>query len=410
LRNTQFSPPGNQQDFSSLPPVPDPASNPQRLYTQAFFTMAMANFLILSSFSTFFLFPLFIIKHGGDDIDIGVTMGAFSLASVICRPWTSEMIDRIGRKKSYTIGCLQMSVLPLAYLLLHGDIRAFYLPLLAIRIVHGMGFAVCLTAVFTYITDLIPNGRLNEGLGIFGVSGLIGTAVGPATAELVIDGFGFSTLFIAAGLMATFALLIHLPLSDTLVHNSSPNQTSFFAVLKIRRMALVALLAVLFGFGLAASNGFVSPFASERQIPFVSMYYLAYSGSAVLTRVFGGRLADRLGEDRVIPYALILAGLGLAILVFLEGSLILVVAGLLGGCGHGFLYPALNVLAVRDMPAAIRGKITGAFTGSIDAGAFAGSIILGFVGQAAGFQVLFLVAGGALLSAFVLYRWGRVID
>jgi MFS family permease len=371
--------------------------------------MALANFLVLSSFSTFFLFPLFILKNGGDDVDIGVTMGAFTFASVVCRPWISEMIDRIGRKKSYTIGCSIMSVLPLGYLLFHGDIRDFYLPLLAIRIIHGMGFAICLTAVFTYITDLIPDGRLNEGLGIFGVSGLIGTAFGPAVAELVIDGFGFQELFIIAGVMAAFALLIHLPLSETLVHDPCSNNTSFFGVLKIRKTALVAVLAALFGFGLAGSNGFVSPFASERKIAFVSVYYLAYSGSAVLTRVLGGRQADRLGEDRIIPYAMVLTGLGLVSLVLLEGNLILVLAGLLGGCGHGFLYPGLNVLAIRDVRAPDRGKVTGVFTGSIDAGVLVGSIVLGFVGESAGFQVLFLAAGCALLIAFGLYRWTRIL-
>jgi len=240
------------------------------------------------------------------------------------------------------------------------------------------------------------------------VSGLVSTAAGPAVAEVVIDQFGFPTLFLSAGLMAMLALLIHLPLSETLVHGSSRSSTSFLGVLKMRRIALVAMLAVLFGFGLAASNGFVAPFASEREIPFVSVYYLAYSGSAVLTRVLGGRVADRLKEDRIIPCAMILTGLGLTGLAFLRGSRILILAGLLGGCGHGLLYPSLNVLAIRDMPAVMRGKITGVFTGSIDAGVFAGSIILGFVGQSAGFPVLFLTAGCALFTAVVLYRWGRV--
>ena len=111
--------------------------------------MALANFLILSSFSMFFLFPLFVLNHGGNEVDIGVIMGAFTLASVVCRPWISEMIDRLGRKKSYTVGCLKMSVLPLAYLTFQGDLTAFYLPLLGVRIIHGMGFAICLTAAFT---------------------------------------------------------------------------------------------------------------------------------------------------------------------------------------------------------------------------------------------------------------------
>jgi MFS family permease len=59
---------------------------------------------------------------------------------------------------------------------------------------------------------------------------------------------------------------------------------------------------------------------------------------------------------------------------------------------------------VRDEPAWIRGKITGIFTGGIDAGVLGGSILLGFVGEWAGFQSLFLLAGLALFSGLGVFR------
>ena len=74
------------------------------------------------------------------------------------------------------------------------------------------------------------------------------------------------------------------------------------------------------------------------------------------------------------------------------------------GCGHGLLYPALNANAIRGEPQAVRGKITGAYTGSIDAGAFVGSMMLGYVGELAGFQALFLAAGAAVLCAIFIFR------
>ncbi|MDH3998886.1 MAG: MFS transporter, partial [Desulfuromonadales bacterium] len=66
--------------------------------------MAVANLCHTASFSTFFLLPLYLLAHNGDQSDVGVVMGVFALASALCRPWISEMIDRIGRKRSYTIG------------------------------------------------------------------------------------------------------------------------------------------------------------------------------------------------------------------------------------------------------------------------------------------------------------------
>ena len=139
-------------------------------------------------------------------------------------------------------------------------------------------------------------------------------------------------------------------------------------------------------------------------MPVISLYYISYSSSAVLTRLIGGRLADRIGEDGIIPNALILTGAGLLFLILLEGNVILILSGLMSGCGHGFLFPCLNSLALRDEPAHIRGKINGVFTGGIDAGVFLGSIMLGYIGEWAGFRVLFLVAGVSFLPGLWIYR------
>ena len=165
-----------------------------------------------------------------------------------------------------------------------------------------------------------------------------------------------------------------------------------------------AMLAVLFGFGLSASGSFVSPFAKEQAVVFISLYFLCYSSAAVTTRLLGGRLADRVGEERIIPYALVLTGVGLMMLIFLGGSVVLALSGFLSGCGHGFLFPCLNTLAIRNEPIEIRGKINGVFTGGIDAGAFVGSVILGYIGEWAGFPTLFLAAGLAFFIGLWIYK------
>ena len=373
-------------------------------YSGTFLAMAAANLACLSSFGTFFLFPLFITAHGGDQVDIGIIMGAFALSAVLCRLWISDMIDRIGRKKSYAAGSLIMTIMPAAYLFFRGPLDSFYLPLILVRVAHGIGFAICITAAFTYIADIIPKERLNGGLGMFGISGLVGSAIGPVIAEIVIDRAGFNLLFIVASAMSCIGLIVQYPLKETYAHVLKTAESSFFLVLQKRRVFVTAAIALLFGIGLAAANGFVAPYASQRRIPFISLYYIAYSFGAIVTRLAGGNFVDRLGEDRIIPYALSLTGGGLILLMFMKGSGLLFFGGLMTGCGHGLLYPALNAYAIRDEPQSVRGKITGAYTGSIDAGAFVGSIMLGYVGELAGFQALFLAAGAAVLCAIFIFR------
>lgn len=377
------------------------------LYSPSFITMAFANLFTVSSFGTFFLFPLFITSHGGSKSDIGVIMGVFALSSVLCRPWISALIDRIGRKRSYTIGCMMMSILPLIYLFFRGELSHFYLPLILVRIFHGVGLAICFTAAFTYIADIVPEGRLNEGIGMFGITGLMGLAIGPIIGEMIIRAFGFPIFFLAATGMAALGLLLALSLAESFKFVSHESSQSFFSVLKERRPLTVAVLALLFGFGLSASGSFISPFAKEQNLAFISLYYITYSIAAILTRLFGGRLADRIGEDRIIPYAQILTGGGLLTLILLGGNAILALSGFLSGCGHGLLFPCLNSLAIRDQPIDIRGKITGIFTGGIDTGAFVGSIMLGYIGEWAGFRALFFAAGLALLAGLGVYKFHR---
>ena len=382
-----------------------PSKEITKLYSPSFIAFGFANFFTVSSFGIFFLFPLFIKDRGGSESDIGIIMGVFTLASVLCRPWISEMIDRIGRKRSYTIGSLIMTALPLTYLLLRGGLSMFYTPLILVRVVHGVGLALCFTAAFTYIADIIPEARLNEGIGMFGATGLTGLAIGPLIGEIIIGRFGFPIFFITATAMASLGLMIHLPLKESFRHGDHSASSSFFSILIKRNIFPVAMLALVFGIGLAATGNFISPFAKERELPLISLYYICYSSAAILTRIGGGRLADRVGEDRIIPYALLLAGGGLMVLIFLKGSTVLAISGVMSGCGHGFLFPCLNSLVIRNEPIDIRGKITGVFTGGIDSGAFAGSIALGYIGELAGFQALFLAAGLALLLGLGVHRF-----
>lgn len=380
------------------------------LYSSSFIGMAVANLFATTSFAAFFSLPLFITTRGGTKSDIGIIMGAFALASVLSRPWVANMVDRLGRKRSYTIGSAVMTVAPLGYLLLPSTPRIadIYPQILFIRVFHGIGLAICFTAAFTYVVDIIPAQRLNEGIGIFGISGLTGLGLGPALAEPVIASLGFPGFFAITALLAGAAFLCHLPLRESYrLDSKAPPGPSFFQVLQRRKTLIVSLLAFLFGLGISASGNFVFAFAEEQRLALASLYYLAYSAAAILSRLAGGRIADRVGEVRVIPPAFVLTGIGFISLLLPPTHGILLLAGFLSGVGHGFLFPCLNTLAVRDQPASERGKVTGIFTGSIDVGILLGSILMGYLGDWAGFDAIFLTAGLSLFVALLVFSITR---
>jgi predicted MFS family arabinose efflux permease len=262
--------------------------------------------------------------------------------------------------------------------------------------------AICFTAVFTYMADILPPDRLNEGIGMFGISGLAGVAAGPLAAEAILLQAGYPGLFLAAAGFSLISLLVHLPLAES--HAPPPHRQgpSFFALLGQDKFVKVALLSLLFGLGLAGTGNFVAPLAAERGLGVVSSYYLCYSAGAIATRVCGGRLADRYGEVRLLPWGLALYTLGLLLLPAATGLPLLALAGIGAGMGHGLLFPTLNTLAVRGEAGDVRGKATGIFTGGIDAGCFAGSLLLGYIGQWFGLPALFWAAGAGMAGGLLL--------
>lgn len=378
-----------------------------KLYTPSFVALSMANFCHVSSFAAFFLFPLIITAHGGNSRDIGIIMGAFACASALSRPWVSTMIDRIGRKKCYAFGCVIMTLMPLMHLFLGGPLHNDYPWLLLIRVIHGVGLAICFTSIMTFIVDIIPVSRLNEGVGIFGASGLCGMAIGPLVCEFVLKGYGETAFFLCASVFAFSAFLLQLPLREQFQPQPSDkaSQCTFMSLLLTRKQLTCGGIALTFGIGLAATGNFIAPFAEQRSLTLISVYYLAYSAAAVGIRFVAGRLADRVGEQQIIPWGIVFAVAAMFLVPLVHGNGLLLFVGCLFGLGHGLLFPSLNAMAIRNEPYAVRGKVMGIFTGAIDSGAFIGALILGIIGQAAGFTALFLAAGAFMLSGLVVFRF-----
>jgi len=360
------------------------------LYSRPFILIWIANFFVLCNLSSFFLFPLFITEHGGNKSDIGILMAAMMISSILMRPWIAQLVDRFGRKKSYFLGTLIMTIMPVVYMLFDGALSNFYTPLFVIRIVHGIGVALGFTASFTYVADISPPQRLNEGIGMFGITALVGMAVGPGISEPIIHNFGFEAYFLMVSILGAIALALELFLPETyFLQSFQDRQISFFSVLKRKKIFGIALVTMLFGVGLAAQGGFVSPYVEDLKLPNVTVFFVAYSMAAILTRFFGVRIADRVGELKIIPFALAINALGYLFLIAVKNSWVLIFSGIITGCGHGLLFPCLNSLVIRDEPVHIRGKINGVFTGGMDLGLFLGSIFLGYIGEWFGYRPIF---------------------
>ncbi len=372
-----------------MSPTTDSSVRPAQcpLFSAQFMLLLLANFSISTCFGAFFIFPLYVIEIGGTKTSIGILMGAMALASVIVRPWVSTAVDKIGRRKSFGIGSLILTVVCAAHIFTFKDIQSAFIPLLLLRFLFGSGFALCIVATFTFATDMAPPNRLNEGksilkgISIFGVMGVLGVAVGPISAEWLALSYGYREMFIGIFFVALLSFITFFCLKETIIRNTAEVEGTFKMVLKHPTVLVMFMVGCCFGIGFSAHSGFIAPFAEMRGV-LVSPYFPAYSASAITSRIFLGKIVDKFGERKILPAAFVITAAGFILLLTEDiSSFLFLLAGACGGIGHGMLVPGMLSVAVRKVNRQDRGKATGVVTGGVDSGLFAGSMLLGFIGE-----------------------------
>lgn len=341
-------------------------------------------------------------------------MGAYSGTAILCQPLVGLWVDRAGRRPFVLAGGGLAVLAALGFAAAPTALGLF--PLL--RVVQGLAYSAYFVANFTLVVDLVPPGRRGQALGLFGISGLVSTAVGPALGELVARGFGFRVFFLAAAAVGAAALAVSAAVAEP-PGRPAPGPEGIVALLRGARGAPRRAMAVglVFGLGVGVVFTFVPTYATALGVERVGLFAAAYALAALAVRVLGGRLVDTAPRRTVIGGALalqaagagLLAALGpLGVRAGLPAAPLMVPAGLLTGSAHGFLYPVLIALVIDRTPEAGRARVVGVFSAVILAGQAAGAIGFGPVVHAVGyppaFGILAVVLAGAVDVAFRLPR------
>jgi MFS family permease len=126
-----------------------------------------------------------------------------------------------------------------------------------------------------------------------------------------------------------------------------------------------------------------------------------------VTRIFSGRLADRVGHRRFLLPCLALVTVGLTATALAQTRLQLVLAAIVFGLGFGNQYPAFVGHVLKFVNPARRGAAFGGILAAFDTGIGTGSIVTGWMAEHIGFRGAFGV--GAALSAFSIpyFLWAE---
>ena len=319
---------------------------------------------------------------GGGGVAVGLVVGLFAVSAALVRPWAGRLGDLRGRRLLISGGSLVMGVSVLAYALV--DAVA---PLLALRLVSGIGEAAVFVGAATAIQDLAPDHRRGEAASYFSVALYGGIAVGPLLGEWLADEHGFHAVWYAAGGSALLAAVLGL---GTQPHHGlpvpRPERLLYRSALGPGLVLLMGLIPFV-GFGT-----FIELYGEDIGLDDVGPVFAAYAVSVLLIRVLGARLPDRLGWRVASTIALISVGSGALVLAVWASVAAVWIAAFGMAIGMSLLFPALFSAVVAGVPEEERSQAVGTFSVFFDLANGIGAPLLGLVVALSSYRGAFFAA------------------
>jgi predicted MFS family arabinose efflux permease len=225
-------------------------------------------------------------------------------------------------------------------------------------------------------------------LAHFAVGMNIATAIGPPVGMVIVNRFGFIPLFLVCTAVSLCTLLMLGTLSDNpkVVPESSIAGDGFLFSRTVLPPSIIGFIAI---FIWGALNTFYPLHARSLGVANPGLFFTAMATMLILTRTFGGPILDIKNRKVVIGSCIIFTITALVILYLSGTQLMFIVAALLWGTGHGFLFPSLLALALErsgSSPALVVATVY-AFA---DGGLFLGPLAMGVVAQYVSYSAVFL--------------------
>ncbi|MBI4610198.1 MAG: MFS transporter [Candidatus Rokubacteria bacterium] len=155
-------------------------------------------------------FPPYAKGIGLNDAEIALVMGVQLATTMLAKPLSGRLSDRVGRKPMILAGLfLCAGTLPaiptLTSLLLLFPVSALF----------GLGVAIVTPSTTALVADLVRAGRMGSAMGVFGTIWDSGEAAGPILAGLLIASFDYGPAFgLIAAFMGAAALLFLVAVKD----------------------------------------------------------------------------------------------------------------------------------------------------------------------------------------------------
>ncbi len=403
----------------------------QKIERPKLWTLPFIKVMSINTFMTFCnsmmtqALPLYVMFLGASKAEAGLLTGIFTISALICRPFFGGLVDSKGRRFTMLIGCTIFMFTSVGF-----SITKIVALIMIIRSIQGFGNSAYSTSAGTAAADILPQSRMNEGIGYYGISFNIATAIAPTAMLAIRDGLGYPFVFVGTLILSGVAFTLASTMkyenkkakAETIAE-AKPEQIETAAkpavVKEKKKFSLEAavektaipgaLVMILSNSPQGLAQTFLVKFGETLGIAGISLYFTFSALAMICSRLFVGRICDRVGAQRALPPAFVLIFCGLALIATSHSLVQFCIAGMFMGFGYGILNPTIQAYVMRTAPQSRRGAASATYYMAIDIGNGVGSILGGILAQLIGFAMtfglyLFFIVGASLMFVFVLRK------
>lgn len=366
--------------------------NQEKLWNANYIKVWLANFMIFFSFMLVTpLLPIYLSEtFSADKHVIGVVLSGYVLTALIIRPFSGFMVDSYPRKKVLII-CFFLFFIFFAGYIIAGSLLLFAI----VRTLHGAPFGATTVANSTVAIDVLHPTRRAEGIGYYGLSNNIATAISPSIAIYIYQlTHNFDLIFFISLLVAGIGLVINSSVKlekRELIKNKKVISLDRFFLLKAWSQSLTM---VCFAFSYGILSTYIAIYGKEQLgiTTGTGLFFLLLSLGLICSRLIGNRT---LKKGKIVENAslgVIISLIGYFVFAAIKNPFGYYSAAIIIGLGNGHMFPAFQTMFINLAPHSQRGTANSSLLISWDVGVGLGILIGGVVSEYFGYNMSFWIS------------------
>jgi MFS family permease len=329
---------------------------------------------------------------GGGGLAVGVVAGAFAFTAALLRPWAGRIGDRSGRRVLVLGGA---AILAASYVL-YTFVDAL-VPLMALRVLSGVGEAAMFVGAATAVQDLAPPERSGEAASYFSVAVYGGLGAGPPIGEAMQRAHGYDSVWLLAAAVTSLAFVLGWWTPIGTLHTGEEKRR----LINPAGLGPGSVMALSLS-GLAAFTGFLALYVDHQRLGDAGPLFAVYGGLILAMRILGARVPDRFGARQTASFAIACIVSGMLILAAWDARPGLYVATVVFSVGMALQYPSLIRLVIDRSAPDERSSAIATLSIFFDLSQGLGLFVLGGVVAAFGGERAAFVAAAALSASAIL--------